>query len=498
MTTLVPKVKQSAATAVNRSSSDKLNELITPQDFGAVGDGTTNDTTAWTNFLAATGNRYIPAGDYLISAVVNKYTNGTFINKYLNNYIAGAGAGISLASSNLDADRGNVIIGKDAGAAITSGYRNVVIGAEAHKAGNGFHNVAIGSQTLKAATTASYNVIIGSDSGTTITTGGDNTVVGAEAFTTNTTGQGNTAMGISAMFINSTGNFNTGIGFEALQQNTTGIGNTALGKWAGQTANDGSYNTYIGFQAGARAGFSGVGSTPIAITVVGYNAGLNAWDGSKYVTAVGYEALGGGTVASGFEYGVAVGYRALRLASGSFNVAVGNSALVACTTGNTNTALGDNALSALTTGANCTGLGYNSAVTGDNQVQLGNASTTTYAYGAVQNRSDKRDKADIKDTALGLNFISKLRPVDFKWDYREDYDWGKKDGSKTRSRYHHGLIAQEVKSTLDEIGVDFGGYQDHSINGGKDVLSLGYEELIGPMIKAIQELKAEIELLKAK
>jgi hypothetical protein len=62
------------------------------------------------------------------------------------------------------------------------------------------------------------------------------------------------------------------------------------------------------------------------------------------------------------------------------------------------------------------------------------------------------------------------------------------NGSKIRTRYHHGLIAQEVKSVMDNKGIDFGGYQDHSIKGGEDVLSLGYSELIAPIIKAMQEL----------
>ena len=49
---------------------------------------------------------------------------------------------------------------------------------------------------------------------------------------------------------------------------------------------------------------------------------------------------------------------------------------------------------------------------------------------------------------------------------------------------------------MDELGIDFAGYQDHSVNGGKDVLSLGYTEFIAPMIKAIQELSAEVRSLK--
>ena len=72
------------------------------------------------------------------------------------------------------------------------------------------------------------------------------------------------------------------------------------------------------------------------------------------------------------------------------------------------------------------------------------------------------------------------------------------DGSKKRSRYHHGLIAQEVKAVLDAQGIDFGGYQDHKVKGGEDVLTIGYDELIAPLIKAIQELTARVQALEAK
>ena len=71
-----------------------------------------------------------------------------------------------------------------------------------------------------------------------------------------------------------------------------------------------------------------------------------------------------------------------------------------------------------------------------------------------------------------------------------------KDGSRKRNRFHHGLIAQEVKAACDAAGVDFGGYQDHSINGGDDVKSLGYEELIAPLIKAVQELTEKVKALE--
>ena len=197
--------------------------------------------------------------------------------------------------------------------------------------------------------------------------------------------------------------------------------------------------------------------------------------------------------------------------SGGNNTGVGAQSLRSSLTGGQNTAIGTFALISNVDGTtfetydNCTGLGYYTRVSGSNQVQLGNSDATTYAYGAVQDRSDIRDKADIEDTPLGLDFISKINPVQYRWDYRDDYDVInedgsitklEKDGSKKRSRLHQGVIAQQVKEVIDELGVDFGGYQDHSLSGGCDVKSIGYQEFIPPLIKAIQELKAEVELLK--
>jgi hypothetical protein len=164
---------------------------------------------------------------------------------------------------------------------------------------------------------------------------------------------------------------------------------------------------------------------------------------------------------------------------------------------------------------NCNIVGNNVPCTGSNQVQLGDSAVNVYSPAGVQNTSDLRDKTQIRDTILGLSFIERLRPVDFKWNFRGDYEvitdeyeirngvlapvvhTLPNDGSKTRSRFHHGLIAQEVKQTMTDMGVDFGGYQDHTINGGKDQLTISYTELVGPLIKSIQELKAQVDALQA-
>ena len=50
MTTLIPKYDQGATGATNRPINLKLAESVSVKDFGAVGDGSTDDTAA---FLAA-------------------------------------------------------------------------------------------------------------------------------------------------------------------------------------------------------------------------------------------------------------------------------------------------------------------------------------------------------------------------------------------------------------------------------------------------------------
>lgn len=69
-----------------------------------------------------------------------------------------------------------------------------------------------------------------------------------------------------------------------------------------------------------------------------------------------------------------------------------------------------------------------------------------------------------------------------------------KDGSKTNNRYHNGVLAQQVKAVADEMGFDFCGFKDHSVNGGDDLYSISYEEFIAPMIGAIQQLTKRLEI----
>lgn len=131
--------------------------------------------------------------------------------------------------------------------------------------------------------------------------------------------------------------------------------------------------------------------------------------------------------------------------------------------------------------------------------------TDIYATNATIQTSDKRMKEDIFNSDLGLDFITKLKPVSFKWkdhtisgtSIREDKGDEKVNWTKEikHNRKHYGLLAQEVKDALAEVNVhtdDFAGY----IVGDDGRLGLRYGEFIGPIIKSVQELSNKVDELE--
>lgn len=63
-----PSNTQSGTGAVARTLVDKAKEFVSVKDFGATGDGTTNDRTAIVNALAAHSHVYFPPGTYRITS----------------------------------------------------------------------------------------------------------------------------------------------------------------------------------------------------------------------------------------------------------------------------------------------------------------------------------------------------------------------------------------------------------------------------------------------
>ena len=108
-----------------------------------------------------------------------------------------------------------------------------------------------------------------------------------------------------------------------------------------------------------------------------------------------------------------------------------------------------------------------------------------YANGTI-NTSDKNLKKNINPTELGLDFINQLNPVTYEWK-------NKKDNKKS-----HGLIAQEVEETMNNLNMSKNEYSLINYDESNNKYGINYSELIGPLIKAIQELSNENKILKEK
>jgi hypothetical protein len=191
---------------------------------------------------------------------------------------------------------------------------------------------------------------------------------------------------------------------------------------------------------------------------------------------------------------------------GADNTALGRLAFSSNTTGTHNVALGSGAQSSTTNACYTIAVGASactSATTGHTVWGNSGNNQCNCVYKAWELASDCRDKANIQTlpTKLGLQFINKLRPVSFNWDYRDTYvreckySYGEKDGSFISERKSYGVIAQELKQTLEELNVKFDGLGH---DAEKDAYRIGYEELIAPIIKAIQELNTRLEAVEEK
>ncbi|MEJ1158009.1 DUF2793 domain-containing protein [Prosthecomicrobium sp. N25] len=125
----------------------------------------------------------------------------------------------------------------------------------------------------------------------------------------------------------------------------------------------------------------------------------------------------------------------------------------------------------------------------DNARTLGTASfrwSQVYAATATINTSDARDKLDVADLALGLDFVRRLRPVSFRYRVAETGPEGPREGR----RRHAGFLAQEVRAAL---GPEDSALWTEDAASGRQ--GLRYEELVPVLARAVQELDARLSAL---
>jgi hypothetical protein len=206
---------------------------------------------------------------------------------------------------------------------------------------------------------------------------------------------------------------------------------------------------------------------------------------------------------------IGIGFQALLNCTGNGNVGVGKVALQDLTTGDDNTGIGNGALQS-TTGNNNVGIGRNAGYlnttggnnvfiglgaegtlpTASNEITLGNNAHTILrcAVTTITALSDARDKKDIQELPVGLDFVNTLKPVTFVWNDRDE--------SGKHEVKDFGFIAQDLKKAQEDV--DLADTLKLVYESNPEKLEASYGKLIPILIKAIQDLSKEVDALKNK
>ena len=458
------------------SSANTTGNNNTALGFQANASNTTgcfNVALGWCALAGAAGAT--PDGSIAIGAGALKVvTTGD------GNTAVGANAFCSITTGSC-----NTLIGYLSGTALTTGCFNFIGG---HVAGQGLtsgaSNVFIGGASGRCATSGSSNTFVGDSSGRNVTTGcfnvalGQNALLGSGAITST----GAVAIGYQALLnVCSTGAQNTvAIGCNAGQGVTSGGNHTLVGAGAGRCLTTAFSNTFVGHNAG-------VFTTGNNNTLIGLAAGCNLTTGGCNI-AIG--ELAGAQMTGAFS-NVMIGNSAGRVTTQGSNTFVGQSSGFNNTGGFFNTFLGWCSGTTTNTGTCNVVIGAGasaSSPTASNEVTISNNIVVARfsSFGPWSFISDARDKTDVEDLAIGLDFIKAVKPRKFKWNLRSSEVGKGKEAA--------GFIAQEVLEVAEQFDAQ---YTDLVYTSDPEQYTFAATNMIPMMVNAIKELAAEVESLKA-
>lgn len=234
-----------------------------------------------------------------------------------------------------------------------------------------------------------------------------------------------------------TGQSNVVVGRLAMVNGTTSQTSVAVGAAAGQSVTTGNANTFIGSTSGVNV------QTGFSNTCVGQGAGSSLDTNASMNTFIGN---GTGTNTPGFL-------------TGSNNICIGNGASP-------------------------------SAASVIQEITLGGPSIGAIrcAQTTITSLSDARDKKEIEELPVGLDFVKGLKPVKFVWDDRDE------EGRHNVKDF--GFIAQDLKKSQEDANLADTLKLVYESNPEK--LEASYGKLVPILVKAIQDLAKEVETLKTK
>jgi hypothetical protein len=246
------------------------------------------------------------------------------------------------------------------------------------------------------------------------------------------------------------------------------------------------------------------GANIVGAVIIGANAGSATIENSGSGIAIGDNNLPN---ADNLASNIAIGFNCMTTATNtSTNAGARNNVCIGVGVGinldgnpavpnssSNNTLIGRFAGTTLTSGYNNICIGnqaepvfpneINSITLGNNQIGSLRCNVQT-----ITSLSDKRDKKDIEQLPVGLDFVNDLKPVIFKWNERAEN--GKKDIKD------FGFIAQDLKKSQEDVGLS--DTLKLVLESNPDKLEASYGKLLPIMVKAMQEMSEKIELLEAK
>jgi hypothetical protein len=496
-----------------------------------IGDGTTNlmcggpVAAPFPGILAAAANNIVVG-----TATLGAVTSGE------DNIVIGNGCCNTQTSSS-----SNTVVGSSAATTLTGGS-NVVVGADAFSGvGNtGTNNVVLGSSAGATNVTGDNCSYIGAN--TSATNGVDGCIAigeGATCLVSNTMVIGSAGTTIAEILPGVTNSCDLGSDTVAFKNahftgivdalsyerggvtgilplvrattslvltNTshslmTGVGNLCVGNDAGTSLTTGTDNILMGSSSGksmtvalrnvfigALAGGAVATQVVSGHVCVGYRAG-QSYTGGDNNTAIGYESMASITGGTG---NTGVGWR-----SGCTDVeAVGQLALGfnAQTTGNYSICLGYNSVSTVTRQFMVGSTGSTSITSWcpgvNNNTTLGSATfrfSELFSVNGTINTSDLRKKVVCEARPPGIEFISKLTPIQYKWKENEN-------GT------HFGFGAQHIEKLItDGVVPEWSGFVKTPLSGVEDDYSYGLRmtEFIAPIVQALQDVNNELQQNKA-
>ena len=310
-------------------------------------------------------------------------------------------------------------------------------------------NTAIGALTLRSNTRGYNNTGIGPKALTSIIIGDSNTAIGPETLALNNS-LSSVALGSEALRY-ATGGDNTALGKLSAGSNTTGFTSTVAGSHSMAKNANGGKSVAFGYKA-LYENVQGAEHT-----VAGALAMENA-NFSNRSTFIGYKS-----------WGAPPSIPPIPELSSSNSVGIGSQSLSSLTSSSFNIGIGQGAEVAINT---------------SNRVRIGNTAIT---YAGIQVpwtiTSDRRWKSHIKSSRLGLHFIKELHPVSYTRKNDED------------KKLEYGFIAQEIDQVLNKSKAANSSIVSKADDG---MLSVRYNDLLAPMVKAIQQQQTVIEKLAAR